>query len=191
MQTDLVPVHDTHLGKFNTANGHIIDLNHPEESNICIQDIKVALSNICRFGGQIKNYYSVAQHSILVMHLAPAEIKREALMHDAAEAYLGDVIKPLKNMLGRDYAEMEKLFMLEICDLFDLNACNLERVKPYDMQALELEHEALQKGNVMPLMVEMNKHRMLDDQPHCFWDCKTARKEFYNHYVELFKPNIK
>jgi hypothetical protein len=124
------------------------------------------------------------------MHLAPDEIKREAFMHDASEAYLGDVIKPLKIILGAKYALLESSFMATIAHVYNLSMARLVMVKEADMQALELEHEALQKGNVMPLMIAMNKYGMLDGQPHCFWTPEVARREFYRTYVDLFKPAL-
>ena len=104
------PVHEFYSGHFNTVSGKIIDLNHPTEDMIDIKDIAAALSKICRFGGQINQFYSVAQHCVLVAAMAPAIIKKEALMHDAAEAYLLDIPKPLKHQLGRSYKKFEVLF---------------------------------------------------------------------------------
>lgn len=70
------------------------------------------LSNICRYNGFVNRYYSVAQHSVMVCELAEAEygrgseIARCALLHDATEAYLGDISRPLKAHLP-DYQKLE------------------------------------------------------------------------------------
>ncbi|MES2789988.1 MAG: hypothetical protein V4719_10215 [Planctomycetota bacterium] len=62
-------------------------------------DIAQSLSNTCRYGGHTKKFYSVAQHCVLASHMIPAEFAKWGLMHDAAEAYLGDHIRPLKTAL--------------------------------------------------------------------------------------------
>ncbi|RYF85792.1 MAG: hypothetical protein EOO03_12755, partial [Chitinophagaceae bacterium] len=105
MQTEqqFHPVHAYQKGTFNTASGLAIDLNNIHSRDININDIATALSRIPRFGGHTCAFYSVAQHSVLVAALAPDYLKKEALLHDAAEAYLGDVIKPLKHILGKKY----------------------------------------------------------------------------------------
>ena len=71
---------------------------HPRVEDICLEDIAHALSHICRFGGHCAQFYSVAQHSILVASALPVELKAHGLLHDAGEAYLGDVIWPLKHI---------------------------------------------------------------------------------------------
>lgn len=68
----------------------------PDPEAICIQDIAHALSNLCRFGGHVKEFYSVAQHSIIVASLLPPELQLAGLLHDATEAYLVDIPRPLK-----------------------------------------------------------------------------------------------
>lgn len=79
----------THTGKkFKPFN--------PRTEDIDIEDIAHALSNICRFNGHVNQFYSVAEHSVLVSVLCPEELKLKGLLHDAAEAYLGDVPSPLK-----------------------------------------------------------------------------------------------
>lgn len=79
----------------------LLELDPVDESHIFIEDIANALSHICRFGGHTIWPYSVAQHSIMV---ADELLRRQygaesilcGLMHDASEAYLGDVVSPLK-----------------------------------------------------------------------------------------------
>src|SRR5690606_38290353 len=85
--------------------------------------------------------------SVLVCALAPENLKREALLQDEAEAYLGDVIKPLKVMIEPLYGPLEFKFQQAINQKFGLNIHKLKAIKAYDLHALELEHQALQKGD--------------------------------------------
>lgn len=67
----------------------------PRPEDVSILDIAHHLSNICRFGGACSPFYSVAQHSVITSQLA-RKYPRLALMHDATEAYVGDIVRPLK-----------------------------------------------------------------------------------------------
>jgi len=71
-----------------------------------INDIAHSLSNICRFGGHIRKHYSVAQHSVMVSNLVPHHLALAALLHDASEAYLSDIVRPAKRLLA-EYKELE------------------------------------------------------------------------------------
>jgi 5'-deoxynucleotidase YfbR-like HD superfamily hydrolase len=108
---------------FVTATGKTAFVLSPDESDIDIVDIAIGLSRICRFGGHLKPevpFYSVAQHSVLVSHIVPEELALRALLHDAAEAYLGDVIRPLKMVLAPIYKPLEEAWELAIGRRFEL-----------------------------------------------------------------------
>lgn len=70
----------------------------PKAADVCIEDIAHALSNICRFNGMAKNFYSVAQHSWLVSYLVHEDTALSGLVHDAAEAYIGAMVAPTKQL---------------------------------------------------------------------------------------------
>lgn len=81
-----------------TYTGRAFDLNDPQPQQVSIEDIAHALSLICRFTGHCGKFYSVAEHSVLVSRYC--QWPTEGLMHDAAEAYVGDVSNPLKRLLS-------------------------------------------------------------------------------------------
>lgn len=78
-----------------TRSGLWIDLLNPAPSAICIADIAYHLSHISRFTGSV-GPYSVAQHSCLVHDILPADKQLAGLLHDASEAYLNDITRPMK-----------------------------------------------------------------------------------------------
>lgn len=105
-------------------SGKYLDLANPKPDQFTFADIAGALSKICRFGGQCEFFYSVAEHSyhcaIQAMEDGQSlENQRSVLLHDAAEAFIGDVVKPLKIMLP-DYAELETLMEDCIANKFEL-----------------------------------------------------------------------
>ena len=78
----------------------------PRIDRIDLEDIAHGLAYQCRFNGQTHAFYSVAQHSLMVARILPPHLHRAALLHDAAEAYLGDMVKPLKRLLP-DFSRIE------------------------------------------------------------------------------------
>lgn len=79
----------------------------PRADEVCIEDIAHHLSMQCRYSGAVKRFYSVAEHCCLLVEAAPPYLKLIALMHDAAEAYLVDVPRPIKKSLAV-YYELER-----------------------------------------------------------------------------------
>lgn len=87
-------------------SGQYFDYLHPQDSFFTIETVAHSLSLQCRFNGLCKRFYSVAQHSVHCCDLAQDSYKLEALLHDAPEFVMGDVVKPLKVALP-DYARIE------------------------------------------------------------------------------------
>lgn len=85
-----------------TFTGTKFYLHDPRVEDVHIEDVAHALSLICRFGGHCSEFYSVAQHSLVVQSIVAEEFKDQhdlqlaALLHDATEAYIGDMVRPLK-----------------------------------------------------------------------------------------------
>lgn len=68
----------------------------PEENEFHLEDIAHALSMLCRFAGQVPEFYSVAEHSLLVSQFSPPRYQLWGLLHDASEAYVVDLPRPVK-----------------------------------------------------------------------------------------------
>lgn len=134
-------VHNVFSGTMLTSSGIKVDLRNPDPALINIHDIARGLANTCRFGGQINGFYSVAQHTMLVKLLAPPMFKKLATFHDTAEAYVHDIIKPLKNIIGGNYETIESAWMEVIFKKFGLDIKDLPQIKPFDKAALQLEHD--------------------------------------------------
>ncbi|MGN8154365.1 hypothetical protein ACTJK5_19005 [Agrobacterium sp. 22094] len=123
------------------ASGNWFDLLDPWNSEFTIEDIAQGLSNICRYSGQCKYFYSVAEHSIHVCDTVD-EFKLEALMHDAAEAFVGDITRPLKQLLPQ-YKEIEANVEDAICRRFNLDKRSKGIVKAADLCVLAAEQSHL------------------------------------------------
>lgn len=129
-----------------TFSGQYVNVFDPDPDTILIEDIAHALSMQCRFGGHLPVFYSVAQHSVRV---AKIEHTLQALMHDAAEAYLLDVPSPIKKRLP-GYREIEDNLLRVIGEKFGFNPVLSEETKFADRTLLEIEWERimLKKGNM-------------------------------------------
>ena len=84
---------------FTTSTGRYFDLANPEPPMFDWTDIATALSRQCRFNGHTRWFYSVAEHSCHVASLLPDEIAVYGLLHDAHEAYIGDITAPMKSFI--------------------------------------------------------------------------------------------
>jgi 5'-deoxynucleotidase YfbR-like HD superfamily hydrolase len=134
-----------------TYTGRTINLFKITADDIDLDEIAHALSNICRFGGQVQQFFSVAQHSVLVSEMVSDENKKWALLHDASEAYIQDIIRPLKHSgLFNEYLILEDIVMNVICDKFELNHEQPNEVTLADKEMLEIEKQNLRGTNDKP-----------------------------------------
>lgn len=114
----------------------------PRPEDFILDDIAHGLSMTCRYGGHVNSFYSVAQHSVLVSYCVPAEFAKEALLHDASEAYLGDVVHPLKKILPR-YKEIEARVEAVLAERFGLTWPWPDVVKDADLTLMMAERRDL------------------------------------------------
>ncbi len=97
-------------------SGEKFHLLSPWDSVVDVVDIAHSLSQLCRFAGHTSQFYSVAEHSVRVSDIVPQEQKMAALFHDAAEAYIGDISRPLKLVLAGSWLGIiEDRIRAEIC----------------------------------------------------------------------------
>lgn len=132
-----------------THSGARVSIIHPDPNDIKIEDIAWALAHLCRFGGHCKKFYSVAEHSLLVASYLHREVRVEALLHDAAEAYIVDIPSPLKQFLP-DYKIIEESFESVICNalgLKELSPDEKKQIKFADKVALATEADCLMRDS--------------------------------------------
>lgn len=126
-----------------TFSGKYVNVFEPTEEMIDINDIAHALANQCRFGGHLQSFFSVAQHSLNCFYfIREQELKLTALMHDASEAYLLDIPRPIKNRLA-NYKEIEDGLMRLIAKKFGFIYPMPQKVKDIDEKMLQVEWDYL------------------------------------------------
>lgn len=114
------------VGTIETYSGTAVDVINLTPEMVNITDIGRSLSNICRYNGHIPSFYSVAEHSVRCgwwVRIEGGSIleQKAALMHDAAEAYVGDMVRPLKrHAVGKTHQELEDAVTKVIAEKFGL-----------------------------------------------------------------------
>lgn len=157
-----------------TYSGLYMDVFNPTPEMIAIEDIAHALSNLCRFGGHTPYFYSVAQHSVICSKRVHPEFQLQALLHDASEAYLLDVPRPIKRKLT-NYKQIEDSLMKVIAEKFGFQYPFDEVIKTVDNDVLEFEF--------VNMMEECKLSRDFCLQP------EKAKADFLKRYNALCSPN--
>lgn len=125
-----------------TYSGLAFDLENIDQRKIKIIDIAHSLSLQCRYNGHCKTFYSVAEHCyrMSIWDLPGDPLAR--LMHDAAEAYIGDIVRPMKEMLGDDIKIIEGQIQRAINDKYRITYSTIE-IKKADEIMLATEKRDL------------------------------------------------
>lgn len=150
----------------------------PRIEDVRLLDIAHALSHLCRFTGHVETFYSVAEHSVRVSLAVPEEHAKWALLHDASEAYLADMSRPVKNFssLGSEYRRLEADLMRVICDRFDLAHDMPLAVREADDVLLMTEKRDLLGGHVhLPKWRETSQPLV---SKILLWSCGYAKHQF-------------
>jgi hypothetical protein len=163
-----------------TYTGRKFYLYNPKSEDVDIRDIAHALSMLCRFTGHTSRFYSVAQHSWHVSYCVPKGFALEALLHDAAEAYVNDLSRPLKhNPHMREYVNTEKAIDWCVRHKFGLPYNQSTCVKDVDNQLVVTEARALMKNCTWA-----EGHKGVDlVLPH--WSPAEAEQGFLSRYNSL------
>jgi hypothetical protein len=144
-----------------TASGLYVDPLGLRPEDVRIEDVAHHLSNQCRYSGATSRFYSVAEHSCRAAYYVhtlgrngrtregQAVVERWALLHDAAEAYLQDMVRPLKDdpELGAAYREAEERAMRVVAERFGLPWPMPDVVRQADLALLALERRELMPPN--------------------------------------------
>lgn len=168
-----------------TYTGKRFYFKNPDPSMVCLEDIAHSLSNICRYTGH-GHYYSVAEHSVRVLRWyeehypkAPLPERRCVLLHDATEAYVGDMSKPLKTLLP-EYDDIEERVWRVVQNRFGLPDITPE-IKLGDLTLLSSElpivlnyHET--RGGAMDWLPPRWEHANIS-----LWDPATAERVFLEY----------
>ncbi len=152
-----------------TLTGKQFNLFEPTPEMIDIQDIAAGLANKGHFSGLTPSYFSIAQHSVLVCDefsfwdfFIDPKLKLLALLHDAAEAYIGDMIKPLKVRIPQ-FSQVEENIMKAICARYGLDYSSLHLIKPTDLLIQEMEYNAFyNEGRITYMNPERAKLEFID-----------------------------
>ena len=151
-------------------SGTLFDVFNPSMEDIKIEDIAHSLSNICRYGGHSPKFYSVAQHCVICSHKeGTISEKLEFLLHDASEAYLADMPRPIKRNM-KNYMEMEDSLLELIFKKFQLNFPLSDRVHEVDDVVLAYEYRSFFE---------------IKDENFEFWSPEYSKKMFLDRYYEL------
>lgn len=187
------------------AYGGYVEPASPAPADLDIRDIAHCLANAARWAGNCNDlsedrnpvHYSVGQHSCLVHDIVAREFPDSnatfyALMHDASEAYLCDIARPIKGLLT-NYYEIEARLMRVITDLFNVPLSDeiISVVKRIDNNMIFWERDAIVGQPIAPYE---NEHQhpgdtMLDHVPNFApWTALRAKHEFltrFKYHVEM------
>ena len=170
-----------------TFSGRRVSVLSPEAKDLYIGDIAYSLAKQCRFNGHCSEFYSVAEHCVRGSELAEEmygkEIAREFLLHDATEAYLGDLIRPVKKMIPQ-FEEIEQVFWMVLSAKFNVPYIHSKEVHYLDNVMVCWEkRDLLPNSEVWPNLPDITELRL----PMLIaWDWEMAWHMFNNRFLELF-----
>lgn len=174
------PYGQTYTGK----KFHYFD---PSLEEIGIVDIAHALGNQCRFQGHCDRFYSVAEHCYHASYMVSEGYELEALLHDASEAYIGDVPGPLKSGLSEIIKPLEKEILQLILEKYDAKSLPFdESVKDVDIELLYWERRSLMGDPDHDWAIFNGRDFPEERQPDLqFWTPDEAKTHYLKRFDEL------
>ena len=176
----------------NTWTGRQFDPLHMQPSDVSLEDIAHALSLLCRGGGHLDRFYSVGQHCINCAGEARARgwsdrLVLACLLHDASEAYISDIIRPVKIHLD-NYREIEDRIMAVILEAFGLHDLTPEENASWkqiddDMLRGELREMIVSTRELPPILLAS----VLDFAEHPHWETEEAFLKEANDLLKLLR----
>lgn len=175
-----------------TRSGRQFHYDHPTVDSVHIDDVAHALAHVNRFTGHTRYAFSVAQHCVAVSHMLeaqghPLDIVMAGLLHDAHEAYFGDVATPLKRFLG--IADKEKLIQVVVLEALGstLDLANAPAVKLADLTALAVERAHLmpqdqERWAILDVVTDALRQLMPEPRP---MEPGEAKQTFLMRYRQL------
>ena len=181
MSESTVDIRKAWIQTYSGGQFHILD---PQQDEILITDVGHALAMLCRFTGHVRRFYSIAEHSVLGSRLVPPGDALWFLLHDASEAFINDINRPLKHFtgVGPAYIPIEAVVMKAICKKFRLPEEEPASIKKIDNAMLMAEKEQLlapmewdsKYGEIKPANIKVK----------C-WAPEVAEVEFLHRFYEL------
>ena len=170
-----------------TATGRRVSVLDPQPEEIFIEDIYPAISKQCRFNGHCDIFYSVAQHCVLGSELAEEwyskDIAKEFLLHDATEAYMGDLIRPVKVMIP-EFGTVEARFWRAISNKFNLSYEHTKECQYLDNVMVTWEkRDMLPNSETWPNLPDITPMKLPKIQS---WSWQNAEWEWKERYKKLF-----
>ena len=174
---------------FTTYTGRRVDLLDPDPAEISIDDIAHHLAYQCRFNGGTADHYSVAQHSVIVSRLVPTELAIKGLMHDAAEAYTGDLSSVMKRALSpsalAEFKAIDARITRAIEEALGVDLTHSPVVKHFDRMLLRAESEML--GGAVEEIFELPVPTFGRIEP---WAPRRAERLFREAFEALTEPAV-
>lgn len=162
----------------------------PSADDVCIEDVAHALALMCRYGGQCREFFSVAQHSVAVSRMVPSCDALWGLLHDAAEAYLSDVCRPIKPHLYvgwqngfLSFARIEERLLSAVAERFGLSMPMPSAVRSADL--CQLERERRQLMGEPPEEWSTSEWWDGDVESILSWKWSLAEERFLERFVEI------
>jgi len=173
-----------------TLTGNAFDFTEPANYKFDAAEVATALARTARFGGHTQHFYSVAQHSVLVSRRFTDQNDRlAALLHDAAEAFIGDISRPVKSLIVTQSRVLRQLEN-RIAHWIDSIHCTLEadhdKIKEEDNRALATESRDLMEPPPRP-WVPLPPPWEERIEP---WSQEYARDEWLRCYLECLQGDV-